>query len=973
MASLTPLSLPLFSPRQSHRALLESMINRARTLEPLWLAIAAFVLAGLAQSIFSGLFKVNFPPAYAWLLYLVAAVFFVMGFGRTPVSQFAKGRSLHLPENPAWLSRQQIFLLVLAIFSSATSFIRFGKPELISSAWVSHLVSMLLLIAAFIPFSELHIRFQKPSAPSRTRLLRILGILAVFLIAIVARLWQLKDFPFGSWNDEAVNGLAAAQILNDPGYRPIFVDTMPSHFIYMISFAFSLFGVNPFALRLVTAVLGIAGVVFAFLLFRRWFGTAMAIVAAGLLAVMRYDLTFSRFGVNAISTPAFELAALYFLDRALAEKHIQDFAWLGITLGLGLSFYTGFRLFPVALFIFLVCLFMAVIIKHGFQVAFRSYLGGLLPHGLVTVLALAITLMPVIHFVWQSPADFFARTSSVSIFNHRDEPNLGKALWSNTHKHLEMFNVAGDRNGRHNLPGVPMLDPIMGILFVLGATYAIWRWRDLPNLLMLLVFIAMLQNGVLSLDFEAPQSLRAIGVIPALVYFAAIPLAAMVLYVESLLAPKAGVGQDFAYPSPLRNNGYWQLALIPLLAIIAYINLNTFFNKYKSDPSSWAQSSTAETIAANTLKQNAGAYDFVLSAMYSNHPTVQFLAGDIKNVQRWTATDHFPLVRDPNRGVILLFDETLLPAYHDIQRVYPTVKYIEHHAPTGRDTVLYEAILTPKDLQSISGVEVRYYEGNTADGKAVKKEILPQINVHWSAVQPAIRPFVAEFHSTLVAPEYGGYRFILQGARDAKLWLDESLVDDSPIMLARGAHTLRVQASDDTDTLELLWQPPNSTELQPIPAANLFRPSVTNSGLLGAYYPTPDWSGDPAFKQVDPQIAFYFHIIPLPRPYSVEWTGKLYAPQTGQYAFALESRDGSSLKLDNQLVVENPEGNAKTENNVALDEGWHDIFIHFQDKTGGTRIYLYWTPPGAKESELIPSRFLSPPMGQYPNLNETEN
>jgi hypothetical protein len=72
-------------------------------------------------------------------------------------------------------------------------------------------------------------------------------------------------------------------------------------------------------------------VVFALLVFRRWFGNAMGIVAACMLAVMRYHLTFSRFGMHGIATPAFELAGLYFLDRALAEKKVSDFAWLGLT------------------------------------------------------------------------------------------------------------------------------------------------------------------------------------------------------------------------------------------------------------------------------------------------------------------------------------------------------------------------------------------------------------------------------------------------------------------------------------------------------------------------------------------------------------------------------------------------------------------------------------------------------------------
>src|SRR2546428_14136891 len=90
-----------------------------------------------------------------------------------------------------------------------------------------------------------------------------------------------------------------------------------------------------------------------------------------------------------------------------------------------------------------------------------------------------------------------------------------------------MSTVQGDRTGRHNSPNEPMLDPIMGALALLGFAHALWRWRDPPNMLMLLVFGVMLLGGILTVDFEAPQSLRAIGVMPSLGYFAPIPLAAL--------------------------------------------------------------------------------------------------------------------------------------------------------------------------------------------------------------------------------------------------------------------------------------------------------------------------------------------------------------------------------------------------------------------------------------------------------------
>src|SRR4029077_13456068 len=128
-------------------------------------------------------------------------------------------------------------------------------------------------------------------------------------------------------------------------------------------------------------------------------------------------------------------------------------------------------------------LFIAAILKYGAQIAISRYVTGMWQPWLIMALALPIAIAPVVQFAVRNPDVFFARTNQVSIFEKRDEPNLAKAVWSNTLKHLQMFNVQGDPNGRHNLPGAPMLDPVMGVLFVLGIAYALWRWRDPPNAL----------------------------------------------------------------------------------------------------------------------------------------------------------------------------------------------------------------------------------------------------------------------------------------------------------------------------------------------------------------------------------------------------------------------------------------------------------------------------------------------------------
>lgn len=950
---------------------------KAHTLKPFLLAALAFALAGLGQSALSGpLISTSWIVyAIAAVLFVAAAVLFVAAFRRVAGSQFALGHLSDVPDTATGLltSRLLWVLLIIAALATLGSVVFFSTSAGAPNAWNLHIVSVLLFIAAFIPFDKLRRRSLPPRTQFAAELVHVLPIVAVLALAAFARVWELGEFPFGDWYDEASNGLAAAQILKDASFRPVFIDAtlMPSHFNYLIAFSFSLFGVNPTALRLVTATFGFAAVLFAYLLFRRWFGGGLGVVAACVLAVMRYHLTFSRFGLQGIATPAFELATLYFLDRALAEKKVSDFAWFGLMVGFGLAFYFAFRLFPIVLAVFLVGLLIAALVRYDVRETNRRFVKGMWQHWLIAAVAVLIALAPVAQFAIRNNDAFFKRTGTTSIFQGHDEPDLAKALWNNLSKHLLMFNVQGDRNGRHNLPGAPMLDPVMGALFILGIANALWRWRDPPNSLMLLVFIIMIQGGVLSLDFEAPQSLRAIGVIPALVYFITLPLAGIAEAIKDARRRESPNSQ-----TPNSRFGHWNLgvgvcglAVLVLLALVTYFNLAMFFDTQKNDPSAWAAYSTGETIVANEMNRLAASDDFVLSAAYDKPPTVAFLAGNVTNYQRWTVIDRFPLVRDAERGVVLMFDETLLSAYNDARRFYPSAKYQEHHAPKGGGPVMYEIYLTPDDLRAVRGVVARYFKGNTVEDKPAKEETLAQLAVDWTQTQPLNDPFVAEFRSTLYAQQYGSYRFGVRGAPVSTLWIDENPVSDPPLTLARGNHALRLQVRGNANKVELWWQPPNAPP-QLVPVANLFRAPVTNSGLLGAYYPSPNWTGIPAFVQIDPEIAFYFHIIPLPRPYTVEWIGKLFAPTAGEYRFALKSVDDSRLMLNDRVVVENPKGHATVEGVTQLEKGWHDISVHYSDKTGATQIYLYWTPPGSTESELVPSHYLSPPMGQYPIPND---
>ena len=160
--------------------------------------------------------------------------------------------------------------------------------------------------------------------------------------------------------------------------------------------------------------------------------------------------------------------------------------------------------------------------------------GGLLA---LTFAAAALAYGPVYQYARLHPEQFAQRLSTVSILKvqsaselldlFRDDERRAAflhTLQSNTVKHLRMFHLVGDPNGRHNLPGEPMLDPITGLFLAIGAAWCLLLVYRSEMGLLAAWFVAMIAAGILSLDFEAPQGARSSGLPAVIALIAAIPL-----------------------------------------------------------------------------------------------------------------------------------------------------------------------------------------------------------------------------------------------------------------------------------------------------------------------------------------------------------------------------------------------------------------------------------------------------------------
>ena len=119
-----------------------------------------------------------------------------------------------------------------------------------------------------------------------------------------------------------------------------------------------------------------------------------------------------------------------------------------------------------------------------------------------------------------------------------------------------MFNIKGDLNGRHNYPGKPALNPILGILFIAGLIISIRDWKSLYNRFFMFYFIVSLFPSIMICPWENPNMLRTFTAIPAVVYF---------------------IGQ--AITAAKRN--VWQIIIVILILLSSIYEVRTYF-KYQA-------------------------------------------------------------------------------------------------------------------------------------------------------------------------------------------------------------------------------------------------------------------------------------------------------------------------------------------------------------------------------------------------------
>jgi 4-amino-4-deoxy-L-arabinose transferase-like glycosyltransferase len=346
-----------------------------------------------------------------------------------------------------------------------------------------------------------------------------LALILITVLAAFLRFWQLETIPPGFHYDEAFEALEAWRVLTQPGYHPIFFPGnfgLEPLFIYLTALAFKVFGASPFVMRAVAAILGTLAVPALYAAVREMsrlderLPQATALMAAAVLAILRWHLLFSRVGIEPILVPLFLVLMLWAFWRGLRTNSLGAWILLGLLTGLSLYVYPAARLLP----------FVIAAIVGAISLTAKSLLRG---RWRGVLIAGAIALLVFLPMVWQwarNPDLLFLRSAQVVATS----PSRGNPA-ENLLAALGMLSFWGDQDPRSNVPGMPALDILMTIPFCLGVGVALWRWRR-P------VFSSILLSGLImllptALSEYAPHFRRAIGAIPAVAMLCGLGLAVM--------------------------------------------------------------------------------------------------------------------------------------------------------------------------------------------------------------------------------------------------------------------------------------------------------------------------------------------------------------------------------------------------------------------------------------------------------------
>jgi hypothetical protein len=482
----------------------------------------------------------------------------------------------------------------------------------------------------------------------------LISVLAIVLLAAVLRFYRLAELPPGLWFDEAWSSVAArnsaAQGLFPVYFAANFGGLHPA-IVYLARLANALSD-NPLSLRYAVAVVSTCTVAVSFIAYRTIFALGaggansasdspafnlqsllshpqfLAFLATLILAITYPFVHFSRLGLESGFAVLAGLLMFGSLAVAMQRERAGWFALMGGLLGLSLYTCNTARLFPFALSV----AYWGVVVVRG-RGKWRRYLGW---YGLLVATAV-VAFLPLGLYLLTHWSVLTTRASVVA-YNTLGPgaESVPLAILRNVGRTVGGLFLPGlgDHIARHNLPGRPMFDPFLALLFGLGTVALARKWKR-PSSILLTSWAGVMLLPVILAD-GAPTYSRIFGAVPALCAMAALSGE----FGSWIAGLRARSRQSAVGTSSASSARVWQLAVLPLLLLLL-LSLGTtardYFGRWAALPQLFDDFQLAEWQAGRLVQAGLVEGDVFLvpNQVDDAHPTLDWLL-------RGTAVRAFP-------------------------------------------------------------------------------------------------------------------------------------------------------------------------------------------------------------------------------------------------------------------------------------------------------------------------------------------
>ena len=474
----------------------------------------------------------------------------------------------------------------------------------------------------------------------------VIGLFIVVALAALLRFYQLDKIPPGMWFDEAWSAVAARETAVQGIFPPYFAANfggMHPAIVYLTRFANLFSGGHPLTIRYALAAVGTVTVGLAFFSYRAIFdlkikdlrtcpelvegltsdagnpssifnhqSSSLALIAAFILAITFPYLLFTRLGFESSLVAPASLLVFWCLAVALRKGTARWCLLTGAVLGLSLYSFDTARFLPFAVSL----AYWGVVLRHRREEGMRRHL-----LNFVWLTAAALVLfVPLGSYFFQNWGQFTER-AGITTYNTLGPgaESVPLALLNNAWRTVAGLSLSGfgDVIARHNLPGRPVFDGFLSILFWLGVGVLIWGWKKPvlslskePSSIILISWAGVMLLPVILTD-GAPTYTRIFGAVPALAAIAAL---------------------SFYLPKQLRNDN-WRLALYGALGILLLLSLGAtsydYFGRWAAEPALFDQFQVADWQAAMLAKERlvTDTVYLVPDLVDEAHPTFDLVLG----------------------------------------------------------------------------------------------------------------------------------------------------------------------------------------------------------------------------------------------------------------------------------------------------------------------------------------------------------